>query len=148
MSQLRTVYCPNIEFTTSEPVVPLRETVTTESTIICLKKSPNKHNRLFAKAQPLSTELCDAIEANKINILDDNKERAKYLAEVAGWDVNEAKNKVWFFGPEDEPTNTVVDGTFVRISRLSWLCCFIAVVVVVLLLVCFSADLFCRVLPT
>jgi translation elongation factor EF-G len=31
----------------SDPVVSYRETVAEESTITCLSKSPNKHNRLF-----------------------------------------------------------------------------------------------------
>ena len=34
----------------SDPVVSYRETVTEESDIMCLSKSPNKHNRLFCKA--------------------------------------------------------------------------------------------------
>ena len=34
----------------SEPVVSYRETVSAESAVMCLAKSPNKHNRLFAKA--------------------------------------------------------------------------------------------------
>ena len=33
----------------SDPVVSYRETVTEESGIMCLSKSPNKHNRLFMK---------------------------------------------------------------------------------------------------
>lgn len=34
----------------SDPVVSYRETVTEESSITCLSKSPNKHNRIFCKA--------------------------------------------------------------------------------------------------
>merc|ERR1712038_2158258 len=37
----------------SDPVVSYRETVTEESDIMCLSKSPNKHNRLFMKACPM-----------------------------------------------------------------------------------------------
>jgi elongation factor 2 len=112
LNQLRTVYCVGIEFSVSEPVVALRETVTTPSSVVCLKKTPNKHNRLFAKAQPLSESICAAIDSKKIDILEDSKERYKYLVEEDGWDSNEAKSKIWCFGPEAEPTNTVVDGTF------------------------------------
>merc|ERR1712242_291815 len=36
----------------SDPVVSYRETVTEESSMMCLSKSPNKHNRLYMKAQP------------------------------------------------------------------------------------------------
>lgn len=112
LNQLRTVYCPNIEFSVSEPVVALRETVVAESSVVCLKKSPNKHNRIFAKAQPLSTALCTAIDDDKINVLEDNKDRANYLVEQDGWDPAEAKSKIWCFGPEEEPNNAIVDRTF------------------------------------
>merc|ERR1712227_895867 len=37
----------------SDPVVSYRETVTEESSMMCLSKSPNKHNRLFMKAVPM-----------------------------------------------------------------------------------------------
>merc|ERR1712008_491567 len=37
----------------SDPVVSYRETVTEESNIMCLSKSPNKHNRLFMRACPM-----------------------------------------------------------------------------------------------
>jgi len=45
-----------------DPVVSYKETVTDESTQMCLSKSPNKHNRIFAKAEPLTDELSQAIE--------------------------------------------------------------------------------------
>merc|ERR1712195_86922 len=38
------------------PVVSFRETVTEESERMCLSKSPNKHNRLYMKAQPMGSE--------------------------------------------------------------------------------------------
>merc|ERR1719183_3319094 len=41
----------------SEPVVSFRETVTEESSVVALSKSPNKHNRLYCKALPLGDEL-------------------------------------------------------------------------------------------
>lgn len=41
----------------SDPVVSYRETVTEESSIMCLSKSPNKHNRLFMKARGLNDKL-------------------------------------------------------------------------------------------
>jgi len=37
----------------SDPVVSYRETVSEESEIMCLSKSPNKHNRIFLKARPM-----------------------------------------------------------------------------------------------
>merc|ERR1711907_853837 len=44
------------------PVVSYKETVTNESSQQCLSKSPNKHNRIFMKACPLTEELSTAIE--------------------------------------------------------------------------------------
>jgi elongation factor 2 len=46
----------------SDPVVSYRETVSEESSIVCLSKSPNKHNRLFMKAAPLPDGFADAID--------------------------------------------------------------------------------------
>ena len=46
----------------SEPLVSYRETVSAESSKVCLAKSANKHNRLFMKASPLAPELSNEIE--------------------------------------------------------------------------------------
>jgi elongation factor 2 len=94
----------------TEPVVSFCETVSAESHMMCLSKSPNKHNRLFCKAQPISEELCAAIESREVNPRDDVKDRAKIMAEKYEWDVNDAR-KVWCFGPETLGPNVVVDMT-------------------------------------
>lgn len=39
-----------------------RETVSEESDQMCLSKSPNKHNRLFMKAQPMPDGLAEDID--------------------------------------------------------------------------------------
>jgi elongation factor 2 len=49
-----------------DPVVSYKETVTAESTQMCLSKSPNKHNRLFCKAEPLGDELTQGIDDDKV----------------------------------------------------------------------------------
>jgi len=64
----------------SEPVVSFRETVTAESDIVCLSKSPNKHNRLYMKAKPLEDGVAEEIDSGKINARDDFKIRARYMA--------------------------------------------------------------------
>merc|ERR1712158_189021 len=51
----------------SDPVVSYRETVSEESSIMCLSKSPNKHNRLFMKAVPLPDGLSEDIENGEVN---------------------------------------------------------------------------------
>jgi len=49
------------------------ETVTEESSVECMTKSPNEHNRLTMKAEPLSEELTEMIEAGKVSPKDDIK---------------------------------------------------------------------------
>ncbi|KAJ8662466.1 elongation factor 2 [Lichtheimia ornata] len=95
---------------TGDPVVQYRETVTATSSIDCLSKSPNKHNRIFMRAMPMADELSNDIEAGKIGPKDDFKSRARMLAEDYGWDVTEAR-KIWCFGPEATGANIVVDTT-------------------------------------
>lgn len=98
------------ELKTSDPVVSFKETVNAESNIVCLSKSPNKHNRLFMKAVPLGLELSDDIENGKVGMHDDPKVRGRFLAEKYNWDVTEAR-KVWCFGPETTGANLLVDVT-------------------------------------
>ena len=94
----------------SDPVVPYRETVKAESSIVALSKSQNKHNRLYAKAMPIDEELSLAIENGKVNARDDYKARARILADEYGWDVTDAR-KIWCFGPETTGPNMLVDVT-------------------------------------
>ena len=75
-----------------------------------LSKSPNKHNRLYAKAQPIEEELTQAIENGKVNARDDYKVRARILADEFGWDVTDAR-KIWCFGPDTTGPNVLVDIT-------------------------------------
>ncbi|EGF83023.1 hypothetical protein BATDEDRAFT_15282 [Batrachochytrium dendrobatidis JAM81] len=93
-----------------DPVVQYRETVTAESSIVCLSKSPNKHNRIFMKASPLQEEIAVDIEAGRISPKDDFKARARILAEEYGWDVTDAR-KIWCFGPDTAGANLLVDVT-------------------------------------
>jgi elongation factor 2 len=76
--------------------------------MVCLAKSPNKHNRLFVKASPLGDDLSDAIETNKVSFKDDPKLRMKKLCEEFDWDKNDAL-KIWSFGPENCGPNILVD---------------------------------------
>lgn len=66
-----------------------------------MAKSPNKHNRLWCKAQPLEKDLVEAIEQNTFdpqiyhtNIL----KMSSLLVEKFKWNSNDAK-KIWCFGP-------------------------------------------------
>merc|ERR1712227_653997 len=94
----------------SDPVVSYREAVTELSEIMCLSKSPNKHNRLFMKAEPMGEELAAAIDKGEISSTQDPKERARKLADDYSWDINFAR-KIWCFGPDTSGPNTFVDNT-------------------------------------
>lgn len=50
-----------------------------------MSKSPNKHNRVYAKAVPLNEGLPEEIEKGKVSAKDDPKTRSKYLVENYGW---------------------------------------------------------------
>ncbi|KAJ2955663.1 hypothetical protein NQZ79_g8362 [Umbelopsis isabellina] len=93
-----------------DPIVQYRETVQAESSIDCLSKSPNKHNRIYMRGMPLDDELAKQIEDGKIGPRDDFKIRARELADKYGWDVAEAR-KIWCFGPETNGANLLVDTT-------------------------------------
>merc|ERR1711981_1425131 len=92
------------------PVVSFRETVTCESDRMCLSKSPDKHNRLYMKAEPLGEEFCAAVDNGDIAYNQDMKERARKLADDFNWDVNFAR-KIWCFGPDTTGPNVFVDNT-------------------------------------
>merc|ERR1712056_6606 len=109
LKDLREEYA-QCDFVVSDPVVSYRETVTGLSSQTCLAKSPNKHNRLYLTAEPMSDELCQAIEEGKAGPKADVKERSKFLREKFEWDENAAR-KIWCWGPETEGANVVVDCT-------------------------------------
>ncbi|GFU67003.1 translation elongation factor 2 [Trichonephila clavipes] len=94
----------------TDPVVTYRESVSEESRIMCLSKSPNKRNRLFVKATPLSEGLAEDIDKGIVNPKDDFKARGCYLVEKYEWDSTEAR-KIWCFGPEGSGPNLLVDTT-------------------------------------
>eukprot|EP00662_Eupelagonemidae_sp_cell21_P000394 gene394-22398_t len=76
----------------SEPVVSFRETVQEESSKTCLSKSPNKHNRIYAKAAPIDEDL------------------QKKMEDEFDWSVDEAR-KLWCFGPDAAGPNVITDVT-------------------------------------
>merc|ERR1711876_35401 len=94
----------------SDPVVSYRETVTEESQIMCLSKSPNKHNRLFMKAVPMPDGLAEDIDDGEVSNKQDFKIRGRYLADKYEYDVGEAR-KIWCFGPDTTGPNLMIDCT-------------------------------------
>lgn len=91
-----------------DPVVTYKETITEESSQMCLSKSPNKHNRLFLKGCPLGEELSAEIETEKMGPKAETKERGKRLVEEFDWDKTDA-TKIWCYGPDNNGPNVVVD---------------------------------------
>jgi len=94
----------------SDPVVSYRETVTEESNIMCLSKSPNKHNRLFMRACPMPDGLAEDIDNGEVSAKQDFKIRGRYLADKYEYDITEAR-KIWCFGPDTLGPNIVIDAT-------------------------------------
>lgn len=79
-----------LEIVTSKPLINYRETVRAAAGPI-MSKSPNKHNKIFIKVEPLGDDIIELIRTRKINENMDEKEIAKVLREK-GWDADEARN--------------------------------------------------------
>merc|ERR1712018_479661 len=94
----------------SDPVVSYRETVTEESDVMCLSKSPNKHNRLFMKATNMPDGLAEDIDNGEVTNRQDFKIRGRYLADKYDYDITEAR-KIWCFGPDTLGPNLLIDCT-------------------------------------
>jgi elongation factor 2 len=96
------------DITKGDPVVTYKETITDESSQMCLSKSPNKHNRLFMKAHPLGDELTDEIEKGTCGPKTESKERTRTLVDKYEWDKTDT-TKIWCFGPDVTGPNILVD---------------------------------------
>lgn len=95
----------------SDPVVSYRETVSAPSSVVCLSKSLNKHNRVFARGAPLGEACAADMDVGGVCGVDvDAKVRERHLADRHGWDVHDAR-KIWCFGPDGRGPNVLVDAT-------------------------------------
>lgn len=94
----------------TEPTVPFREAISaaTPSPILC--KTPNKLNRLFVTAEPLSEELVADLESGAFDVRGDSGKVAKELHEKYGWSLDEAR-KIWTWGPEGNVSCVLVNLT-------------------------------------
>lgn len=110
LKDLQEDFMGGAEIKISDPVVSFRETVEADSSQVCLSKSMNKHNRIFARAHPLGEDFSIAVDEGKIDPKEDPKNRARELADKFGWDINDAR-RIWCFGPETTGPNVVVDVT-------------------------------------
>jgi len=97
---------------TSEPVVTYCETITEESSE-ALSKSPNKHNRLFCTAAPLSEGIQKLFDDGTCTPNMDVKDRSKLLREhpLFGWEEAATPQKIWCFGNDNIGPNIMVERT-------------------------------------
>ncbi|MEK6950696.1 MAG: elongation factor EF-2 [Nanoarchaeota archaeon] len=81
-----------VEVKTSPPIVVYRETITKQSPEV-EGKSPNKHNKLYFKVQPLDPVIAAGIKTGSIpegRFKKKNDEVISFLREEAGWDAKRA----------------------------------------------------------
>jgi len=119
LKDLQEDFMNDAEIVVSEPIVSFAETISHRTgedkgfPTTCVAKSPNRHNRLFMHAAPLSDAFVQGIESGEISTgkVSDVNTFARELSNKYGWDVNDAK-KIWTFGcPPDGVPNVVVDAT-------------------------------------
>jgi elongation factor 2 len=108
VQDLREFYTKGVELNVSDPVVPYRETITDISPI-CLAKSPNSHNRIYLRAQPINMDLCNDILDKKIGMNQEPKDRSRFLVENYDWDKVKAA-KIWDISEIESP-NMILDDT-------------------------------------
>lgn len=111
IKDLREDYMKGAPLIVNPPVVTFSETVAEETEMTCISKSPNKHNRLYMTAEPLSDELIEAIDEGTITPEQDSKSRGRKMADEYGWDLTDAR-KIWSFGcPPDGIPNLLIDAS-------------------------------------
>lgn len=97
----------------TEPVVSFNETLTVPTDMDIIAKSPNKHNRIYLRGEPLEEEFTKELEAKTFTMEQDLKVRARNMADAFpnSWNVTDAR-KVWSMGcPPDAIANVLVDTT-------------------------------------
>jgi elongation factor 2 len=79
-----------LDITTTQPLINYRETIRGKAGPI-MSKSPNKHNKIFMRVEPLGEDIIELIKTRQIREDMDKKEMAKVLREK-GWGADEARN--------------------------------------------------------
>lgn len=109
LKDLREDFMKGAPVKVGKPVVSFCESVAAESSMTCISKSPNKHNRIYMTAEPLGDEFCQHIDNGDLQITGEIKIRARYIIDNFKWDVADAR-KIWSFGcPPDAIGNCLVD---------------------------------------
>ena len=86
------IQAEKIEIVTTPPLVNYREAVRTKAGPI-MSRSPNRHNKIFIRIEPLTGDIIELIRTGQINENTDKKTIAKILREK-GWDADEARSVV------------------------------------------------------
>ncbi|MFM8659229.1 MAG: elongation factor EF-2 [Candidatus Nitrosotenuis sp.] len=94
-----------VQIVTSQPLINYRETIQNESEVV-MSKSPNRHNKIFMKVEPLEPEIADMIRAGQLSEMKDKKEMENIL-KSKGWDTDTAKRVMRF----DSRGNIMLNGT-------------------------------------
>jgi len=111
LKDLQDDFMKGAPITVSDPVVSFNEGIGIETPQTCLSKSPNKHNRLYMKAEPIDEPTCKAIESDDLTMEMEMKVRTAMLVKNHNWQKDEAM-KIWTFGcPPDGKMNILCDLT-------------------------------------
>ncbi len=94
-----------LEIVTTPPLISYRETIQAKAGPV-MAKSPNRHNKVFIRIEPLTPEVVELIRTGRINENMDKKEIAKILREK-GWEADESRSVV----AVDERGNLMLDST-------------------------------------
>ncbi|MEW6043767.1 MAG: elongation factor EF-2 [Thermoproteota archaeon] len=94
-----------VQIVTSPPLINYRETIQGSSDVV-MSKSPNRHNKIFMKVEPLEPEIADMIRSGQLSEMKDKKEMAAILR-AKGWDSDIAKSVMRF----DPRGNVLINGT-------------------------------------
>lgn len=94
-----------LDIVTSQPLINYRETIQTKAGPI-MSKSPNRHNKIYIRVEPLPEEIIAKIRSGEISETADRKGIAKMLRDM-GWDSDEARSVAGV----DDKGNMLLDQT-------------------------------------
>ena len=94
-----------VEIVTSEPLINYRETINGGCEPV-MAKSPNRHNKIFMKVEPLEPEIAEMCRNGTLSEMKDKKETAQLLRDK-GWSPDVAKKVMKF----DSRGNIMINGT-------------------------------------
>ncbi|MFB5611547.1 MAG: elongation factor EF-2 [Nitrosopumilaceae archaeon] len=94
-----------VDIVTSEPLINYRETVKATCEPI-MAKSPNRHNKIFMKVEPLEPAIGDMLRSGQISEMKDKKEMTELLKKE-GWDTDTIKRIMKL----DSRGNVMINGT-------------------------------------